>query len=127
MSHHGIAAKLSRSQCDALVEMVDGVRPYVEDGIGTGARLSRAKLFAVGLMRHCGEHGGTTSTGRQFYCLTEDGRGVLCALLGQYADALCRAEEAAFAPVKPILTRLGYGRMVIGDHHHAPDKELADA
>ncbi len=83
-------AKLSKLQREFLIDHVDGVRPFIDQQI---ENMTRESMIARGLVRyhpqsrsHLGRPDGTA--------LTNDGREALCTILGQYADALCRAVTA---------------------------------
>jgi hypothetical protein len=114
MYHKDVAGSLSNAQRRHLVGMVDGPKPYIEV-IEHGERWTRLTLFRKRLIRSCGPEGGLVNTnGAKFYCLTEDGRAVLCCVLGEYADAIVAAERVNFPGVRASLTGLVYRRGVEG-------------
>jgi hypothetical protein len=119
MYHKGVAGRLSNAQRRHLVGMVDGPKPYVEV-IDSGERQTRAALSRIRLVRLCGNPSGTLSAPGKFYCLTDDGRAVVCCVLGEYADALVAADRANFKPFNNSLRGLAYRRGVEGGRPDEP-------
>ena len=120
MYHKDVAGRLSNAQRRHLVGIVDGPKPYVEV-IEHGERWTRLSLFRKHLIRFCGEQGSSIkTTGAKFYCLTEDGRAVLCCVLGEYADALVMADRANFQPFNNSLRGLAYRGGVEGGRPDEP-------
>ena len=119
MYHKDVAGRLSNAQRRHLVGMIDGPKPYVEV-IESGERQTRAMLFRIRLVRSCTEDGTAAQTPAKFYRLTEDGRAVLCVVLGEYADALVAADRANFKPFNNSLRALAYRRGVEGGRPDEP-------
>lgn len=116
MSYSEIARQLSAAQRELLIAHIDKpARPVVAQS-SEGA--SRSALFARKLLvhvRHSGAAGGTFHAGK-FTAMTEEGRGVACAILAECADLLVRAnliEPSVVRPfdhpaVNPSLTKTAY-------------------
>lgn len=125
MNHENTARRLSNQQRRYLISMIDGPHPYVEC-VQQGERWVRVKLFELGLLRHCTATGHSVTASVNFYCLSDDGRQVVCAILAEYAEALIAAELANQKPFNEVLTRVGYGRFAAtGEPRHARQLEEA--
>ena len=119
MYHKTVASNLSNAQRRHIVGMVDGPKPYVE-AIDASERKTRLSLFNLRLIRLCTEAGHAVGVGAKFYCMTEDGRAVLCFVLAEYAEALIRAQEAEFVAIKEPLTVPAEDSGAKGTRRHAP-------
>ena len=124
MHHESVARRLSNPQRRHLIALIDGPQPYIEC-IHRGERWVRVKLFERGLLRHCTATGHSVTASMSFYCLSDDGRQVVCAILAEYAEALIAAELANQKPFNEVLTRVGYGRFATGVPSH--ERELEEA
>lgn len=113
-----IAAGLSRNCRELLIAHVDG-GIYVHVGVSlTERRLARRCLFDLGLIRAANYGDRPHSTK-----ITEKGRGVLCAVLAEYAEALMRAGcEVAMAGGSAVavdarrLAKVSYPSVLVRQH-----------
>ena len=97
------AADLATKPRELLVEHVKGFVPLVRGPL----EITRGALLRRGLVRY--KYSGSTSRFPVATVLTEEGREVVCVILGQYADSLIAAadflERVASPPIVVGLER----------------------
>lgn len=128
MYHQAVASSLTGHKRKFLISMIDGPHPFVAHA-HFAERATRESLFRAGLLRLCGPSGGTICglISAQFFCLTENGRAVVCCVLAEYAEALVMAERANLVPVNETLTRFAYGPPIAKDEDQAHADDVAHA
>jgi hypothetical protein len=121
MYHEGVTNRLSNAQRRFLIKMIDGPHLFVND-VETGLFNTRLSLFRAHLIRMCGPDMGTIiCSGAKHFCLTDDGRQVVCFVLAEYAEALVQAELDGFPSVNEILARLSYRSHERGKTHETKE------
>jgi hypothetical protein len=95
-SNNGIAHKLSAAQKEYLVDHLDGERSI------TNRNTNEIRTRGALLSRHFIHHKETITSRPTATVLTDKGRDALCAILGEYAEQLMRAQEVFLKrPVYP--------------------------
>lgn len=112
MNHAAVATRLSTRQRDFLIAHVDGNRQaYLNE------RATRESCWALHLIGYSRDGGRFEPPAvPKSTHLTEDGRQVLCFILGMYADTLCKWAivgadrlDVEASAINRRLTRRGYG------------------
>jgi hypothetical protein len=101
-SARSFVAKMPKLQRDSLVAHIEGPQQIV-----TGMeRFTRQALISRGLLHHDPANMMTSRPSKT--ALTELGREVVCIILGDYADALVKADMLEQRPQITLWRRKGY-------------------